>query len=250
MDNQKNILIGGITGGIGQSLAKQLLEDQHNVFGFARDGASLQSLKESLPEVGSFCADATKPSEIANAFKEASDTMGSIDAYIHAIGSIIIKPAHLTSDQDWDLTVAQNLSSAFYALKEAVKVMQRQNNGSLVFFSSTAAQIGIANHEAIAASKGGIEAMVRSAAATYSSRKIRFNCIAPGLTDTGLAKPITRNPQALEISKKMCPLNAIAAPQDIASLAKWLISDSAQFVTGQCFTVDGGLSSTTPKPRA
>tara|TARA_B100001093_G_scaffold173622_2_gene166494 strand:+ start:7180 stop:7932 length:753 start_codon:yes stop_codon:yes gene_type:complete len=250
MDTQKNILIGGITGGIGHALAEQLIGDQHNVFGFARNEAGLQSLQETLPSAGSYCADATDPNQLADAFKEAADSMGSIDAYVHAIGSIIIKPAHLTSDQDWQNTLGQNLSSAFYALKEAVKVMQRQNKGSVVFFSSTAAQIGIANHEAIAASKGGIEAMVRSAAATYSSRKIRFNSIAPGLTDTGLAKPITSNPQALEISKKMCPLNAIAAPQDIASLAKWLISDSAQFVTGQCFTVDGGLSSTTPKPRA
>ena len=118
------------------------------------------------------------------------------------------------------------------------------------FYSSTAARIGIPNHEAIAASKAGIEALVRSAAASYSNRNIRFNCIAPGLTDTDLAKPITSNPQALEISKKMSPLNAIAQPDDIASLTAWLASDAAKFVTGQCFTVDGGLSATVPKPRA
>ena len=115
---------------------------------------------------------------------------------------LLLKPAHLTSTEHWMQTIQLNLSSAFFAMKEAIVAMQKQNYGALVFYSSTAAQIGIANHEAIAASKGGIEAMVRSAAATYSNRNLRFNCIAPGLTDTNLAKPITSNPTALAISKK------------------------------------------------
>jgi NAD(P)-dependent dehydrogenase (short-subunit alcohol dehydrogenase family) len=226
MDTQKNILIGGITGGIGSSVAKLLSSQGHTVSGYARSEDQLTALKSEHPNIHTLCV------------------------YVHAIGSIIIKPAHLTNQTQWLDTLNLNLSSAFYALKEAVAIMQKQSSGSLIFYSSTAARIGIPNHEAIAASKAGIEALVRSAAATYSNRNVRFNCIAPGLTDTNLAKPITSNPQALEISKKMSPLNAIAQPDDIANLTAWLASDSAQFVTGQCFTVDGGLSATVPKPRA
>lgn len=250
METHKNILIGGITGGIGSSVAKMLTSQEHTVSGFARSEDKLVALKSESPNIHTFIADATDTTHLANAFKSAHETMGSIDVYVHAIGSIIIKPAHLTNQAQWLDTLHLNLSSAFYALKEAVAIMQKQSHGSLIFYSSTAARIGIPNHEAIAASKAGIEALVRSAAASYSNRNIRFNCIAPGLTDTELAKPITSNPQALEISKKMSPLNAIAQPYDIANLTAWLASDSAKFVTGQCFTVDGGLSTTVPKPRA
>lgn len=250
MDTKKNILIGGITGGIGSSVAKLLSSQQHTVMGFARSDDKLTALKSESPAIQTLNADATDTSDLKNTFKAAHEAMGSIDVYIHAIGSIIIKPAHLTNQTQWLDTLNINLSSAFYALKEAVAIMQKQSHGSLIFYSSTAARIGIPNHEAIAASKAGIEALVRSSAATYSNRNIRFNCIAPGLTDTELAKPITSNPQALEISKKMSPLNAIAQPQDIANLTAWLASDSANFVTGQCFTVDGGISTTVPKPRA
>ena len=243
----KNILIGGITGGIGSAVARHLTKQNHTVFGYARSSDRLDRLKSELPNILTTNCNATDTSELAQTFKEATESMGSIDVYIHAIGTILLKPAHLTQEKQWQDTLDINLSSAFYSLKESVSIMQSQGKGALLFYSSTAAQIGIANHEAIAASKAGIEALVRSAAATYSNRNIRFNCIAPGLTDTELAKPITNNPQALEISKKMAPLNAIARPEDIASLSSWLISDDAKFVTGECFTVDGGLSKVVPK---
>ena len=129
--------------------------------------------------------------------------------------------------------------------------MQKQpGGGTCLFFSTAAAQTGIANHEAIAAAKGGIEAMVRSAAATYAPRGIRINAIAPSLTDTPLAKPIISSEQALQISKRMHPLGDIAHSGDVASLADWLPSESARFVTGQVFVIDGGLSTIVPKPRA
>ena len=250
METTKNILIGGISGGIGSALAKQLATQSHRLYGFARSLERLDALRNQLPNIQTESCDASDPVALSDVFTKAHEAMGSIDVYVHAIGSILIKPAHLTQNEQWQDTLNLNLSSAFYALKEAVARMQRQGEGSLLFYSSTAARIGIANHEAIAASKAGIEALVRSAAASYSNRNIRFNCIAPGLTDTDLAKPITSNSQALEISKKMAPINAIASAEDVASLSAWLISDSAKFVTGQCFTIDGGLSATVPKPKA
>ena len=128
--------------------------------------------------------------------------------------------------------------------------MLKQGNGSCLFFSTAAAQTGIANHEAVAAAKGGLEAMVRSAAASYSTRGIRINAIAPSLTDTPLSQSIVSNAQALEISKRMHPLGSIGQAADIASLAAWIHSENAKFVTGQTFVVDGGISSIVPKLRA
>jgi NAD(P)-dependent dehydrogenase (short-subunit alcohol dehydrogenase family) len=242
-------VIGGISGGIGSALAEQLCHSGHRVIGFARNPAALDALRARLPSVATHICDATDPAEVNACFEAIIADCGHIDGYAHAIGSIFIKPAHLTSNEDWAGTLATNLNSAFYALRAATKHMSKQNRGSCLFFSTAAAQAGIANHEAIAAAKGGIDAMVRSAAATYAPRGLRINAIAPSLTDTPLASPMTSHPQALEISKKMHPLGDIARPQDIASLAEWLLSEHARFVTGQTFTVDGGLSSIVPKPK-
>ncbi|MGB0744087.1 MAG: SDR family NAD(P)-dependent oxidoreductase [Opitutales bacterium] len=248
LDN-KIIAIGGITGGIGSSLARRLSEQGYKVFGFARDTERIASLESELgTEISS--VDATKPDAVADYLKSIYKAEGKVDAYVHAIGSIFIKPAHLTSPEDWRQVLEANLFSAFFALRAYTQIAQKQGHGNCLFFSTAAAQVGIANHEAIAAAKGGIEAMVRSAAATYSSRGLRFNAVAPSLTNTPLAKPIIGSEQALEISKRMHPLGEIADAGDVAGLAAWLISEEAKFVTGQTFVIDGGISSTIPKPKA
>lgn len=247
MNSNKNILIGGITGGIGSNIAKALSKEGYKIYGYSKNKDNLLLLNKELPELKTFHCDATDPSDLDKMYNSIDS---EIDAYIHAIGSILIKPAHLTSIEDWNRTLNINLTSVFNNLKEVIPLMLRQQKGSIVLFSSTAANIGIPNHEAIAAAKGGVEALTKTLAASYSSKNIRFNCIAPGLTDTNMAKPITNNSKLLEISKKMAPLNDIAYPEDIASLASWLISDNAKFVTGQIIQFDGGLSTTVPKPKA
>lgn len=243
------IIIGGISGGIGSALAKKLVKDGHTVIGFARNEERLDALQSEHANIETHVCDATDSAAMKSCFDKINSSQDQIDAYVHAIGSIFLKPAHLTSDEDWSKTLQTNLSSAFYALRSAAAVMNKQSSGSCLFFSTSAAQVGIANHEAIAAAKGGIEAMVRSAAATYSARNVRVNAIAPSLTNTPLADPMTHNPKMLEATKRMHPLNNIAQAEDVASLARWLISENAKFVTGQIFTLDGGISSIVPKPK-
>ena len=245
MGNSKKHIIGGITGGIGQALARDLLNQGHTVAGFSRGGES-----EALEGASIHKCDATDPEAIESTLQALHDELGGIDCYTHAIGSIFLRPAHLTSPDDWHQTIRQNLDSAFFALRVVSKLMSKQGSGSCLFFSTAAAQTGIANHEAIAAAKGGLEAMVRAAAASYSSRGVRFNAIAPSLTDTPLSKGILGSEQALEISKKMHPLGAITEAGDVASLAAWLHSDAAKFATGQTFVLDGGISTVVPKPKA
>lgn len=243
-NNKKIIAIGGVTGGIGRSLAERLTKAGHTIHGFARNMDSVDGVSVSQ-------CDATDPAELDAFFNGVYEADGQLDAYVHAVGSIYIKPAHMTSDDDWHETINRNLNSAFYALRASTKRMQKQDSGgSLLFFSTAAAHRGIANHEAIAAAKGGIDAMLRSAAATYASRGLRINAIAPSLTDTPLSQPITGNEKALELSKQMHPLGDITRKDDVASLADWLISDHAKFVTGQIYLMDGGLSAIVPKPRA
>lgn len=244
MQNSKNHIIGGITGGIGSSLALTFSSQGHSVSGFARNAGN-----GDLNGVTIKLCDATNPEAVESILNAFRQELGQIDSYTHAIGSITLKPAHLTSPEEWHNTIRQNLDSAFFALRVISKIMSKQGFGSCLFFSTAAAQVGISNHEAVAAAKGGIEAMVRSAAATYSAKGVRVNAIAPSLTETPLSQSITGNQQALEISKRMHPLGEIGQPSDIASLAAWLHSNEARFVTGQTFVVDGGISSIVPKPR-
>lgn len=248
--NGKVVVIGGIAGGIGSALTQHLSGTGCQIAGFGRSSAALRALAEAHDGIHTGVVDATQPAEIDTFLNEVQDRYGRIDAYVHAIGSIFLKPAHLTSDDDWADTLHRNLGTAFYALRACTKRMQKQGDGCCVFFSTAAAQAGIANHEAIAAAKGGIDAMVRSAAATYAPRGIRINAIAPSLTATPLAKPIIGSEQALEISKRMHPLGDIAQAEEVASLAAWLISKEARLVTGQTFVLDGGISTIVPKPRA
>lgn len=249
MANAKNIVIGGIAGGIGSALARRLHKNGHTVVGYGRDSEKLEALQSELEGVQTAVCDATDAEALDTRLKQFADDLGSIDAYVHAVGSIYLKPAHQTPVEEFAKTIELNLYSAFYALRTVAGRMQKQGHGNCLFFSTAAARAGIANHESIAAAKGGIEALVRSAASTYSSRHLRFNAIAPSLTDTAMSEPITKNEKALEFSKLMHPLGDIAYPDDVASLAEWLLSDNARFVTGQVYVVDGGVSSIVPKPK-
>ena len=249
MNQVKNHLIGGITGGIGSELAVKLDAEGDSVAGYARKAAIGDSFRPQDGFMLKTC-DATDPKALETVINEFQKDLGSSDSYTHAIGSIYLRPAHLTPVEDWLQTIQTNLSSAFYALRSVTKIMSKQGHGSCLFFSTAAAQTGITNHEAIAAAKGGIEAMVRAAAASYASRGLRINAIAPSLTDTPLSQAIVGSEQALEISKRMHPAGAIGEASDVASLAAWLHSDQAKFVTGQTFVIDGGISKIVPKPKA
>lgn len=114
--------------------------------------------------------------------------------------------------------------------------------GSVVLVSTAAAHIGLQNHEAVAATKAGIDGLVLSAAATYARRGIRFNAVAPGLTRTPLAGALATDPKLVEASVRMHPLGRIGEPGDVASAIGWLLDPANSWVTGQVLTVDGGLS--------
>jgi len=248
-ENVKNHVIGGITGGIGSKLAEKFKNEGHQVSGFAQDKDKINELSDRL-DCTVECCDATDSTAVSETIQTLHEKLGTIDSYTHAIGSIFLKPAHLTSDEEWLETIQLNLNSAFFAFRAVSKIMSKQGRGSCLFFSTAAAQAGIASHEAIAAAKGGIEAMVRSAAASYSARGMRINAIAPSITDTPLSQGIIGSEQGLKISKSMHPLGDVTRPEDVASLAAWLHSEQAKFATGQTYVIDGGISTIVPKPRA
>ena len=236
-----NYLIFGATGGIGTTLCRQLQVAGHRVFASGRDPHKLAMLSSELG-TPPLLADATVPAEVADAFAQA----GAVDGVANCVGSLLLKPAHMTTDEEWAAVLRTNLDSAFYVLRAGAKAMM-STGGSIVLVSSAAGRLGLQNHEAIAAAKAGIIGLTLSAAATYAPRNIRVNCVAPGLTATPLTTRITANETAAKASMAMHPLGRLGTPEDVAAMMAFLLLPAAAWITGQTFGVDGGLGTVRSK---
>jgi NAD(P)-dependent dehydrogenase (short-subunit alcohol dehydrogenase family) len=163
------------------------------------------------------------------------------------VGSLLLKPAHLISEEEWDATVITNLKSAF-AVVRAAAITMGQKGGSIALLSSAAARVGLANHDAISAAKAGIEGLALAAAATYALKGIRVNCVAPGMTYTPLTAKFLQNEVTAKASAGMHASGRIGEPNEIASAIEWLLDPEQAWVTGQVIGVDGGLSRIRPRP--
>jgi len=241
------IVIFGAYGGIGSCLARRLARTGARLVLAGRDPARLDSLATELNALP-VSADATDFQQVTECFAKAREWGGRVDGAVNSVGSILLKPAHLTTIEEWDDTLLRNLTSAFAVVRGAIPVM-RENGGSIVLFGSAAGEVGMPSHEAIAAVKAGVAGLVRSAAATYAPQGIRLNCIAPGLIDTPLAARITGNEQSLRASVSMHPLGRIGTAEDVASAAEWLLGSASAWVTGQTIGVDGGLAKLKTRPK-
>lgn len=237
-------LVTGARGGIGQEVVKGLVAQGFVVYGGGRDHDQTAAAIETLG-ARAIALDPTSLESTTAAVEQIASEHGAIHAAAHCVGSLLLKPAHLTSAAEWDSVMLVNLTSAFYLLRSVVPKMT--GGGSIALVSSVAAQTGLANHEAIAAAKAGISGLARSAAASYASRGIRVNAIAPGLTQTPLTSKLTSSEAALKASIAMHPLGRLGTPSDIAAAICFLLSSEASWVTGQVIGVDGGLGSVRPR---
>ena len=167
-----------------------------------------------------------------------------MDGVVNCAGSILLKPAHRITDAEFADTLAANLTTAFNLVRAASRVMMQQaGGGSIVLCSSVAARRGLVNHEAIAAAKAGVEGLALAAAASYARQGVRVNCVAPGLTRTGLTRTLTENETVAKISAALHPLGRLGEPAEIASAIAWLLDPEQSWVTGQVLGIDGGLGS-------
>jgi 3-oxoacyl-[acyl-carrier protein] reductase len=242
-------LIVGATGAVGSATARLLAASGHRVHLAGRDRSALDELASEIGAAGVHELDARDMAAVRTVVDTVADDEGRLDAVTNLAGSILLKPAHLTSPEEWEDVIATNLTSAF-ALVRAAAPRMRDGGGSIVLASSAAAQTGIANHEAIAAAKGGIIALVRSAAATYGATGVRINAVAPGLTRARMTARLVDNEAQAEASRRMHVLGRLGEPEDVASLVAWLMDPANSWITGQTIGVDGGLGQVHPRPRA
>lgn len=235
-----NYVVIGANGGIGSELCRMLRRRGSRLMLAGRNEAALAELAENINSPFRV-VDATSIESVQQCVQDASEEFGRIDGVVNCAGSVLLKPAHLTSASDWDETIAVNLTSAFATVRAAYQVM-RKDGGSIVLLSSAAAQIGLPNHEAIAAAKAGVIGLMRSAATSYASRGIRVNAVAPGLVQTKMTERIWKSDKAAEHSRNMHAAGRLGEPHDVASLIDWLLAPENNWITGQVIAVDGGLS--------
>lgn len=232
------LVIGG-TGSVGACLVRRLCSRGASVVFTSRSPVSIDG--DETGKLTNFVADARDFGQIESSVQHTLTLYGRCDGVANCVGSLLLKPAHLTTEDEWRELIDLNLGSAFATVKYASKAMM-STGGAITLVSSCAAKVGLQNHEAIAACKAGVEGLVRSAASTYAKRGIRVNCVAPGLVASKMTRSIIGNDAQRAASEQMHPLGRLGTPEDIAGVIDWLLGDQAAWITGQSIGVDGGLS--------
>lgn len=243
-----NILIVAGSSDIGVAAAKKLIKSDHKIFVTGRQEEAISKIARELACPYALL-DARHFDSTLEVFEQANDKLGGLDGAVNCSGSILLKPAHLTTEEQFHDTINTNLTTAFSVVHAAGKIFAK-NGGSVVLLSSAAALVGLSNHEAIAAAKAGIIGLALSAASSYASNNIRFNVVAPGLVDTKLTTALTSSDVGRKVSESMHPLGRLGTPDDIAAAIAFFLDPSNNWITGQVLSVDGGLSNIRSKMRA
>ena len=228
-------LIFGATGSVGSSLAEQLKNSGSDIHLVARNESEVKAIAEKLG-----CS-YTVADVLEDGFIEkVKSDINEIKGVAYCVGSIDLKPLRMVTEADMNKCMKLNLYSAIEAIKGFQESLKK-NKGSVVLFSTVAAQRGFTNHTIIASAKAAVEGLTVTLAAEFAPH-IRVNCIAPSLSKSKIAEPMLKNPAIAEGIAKAHPLKRLGEGKDSAALAKFLITEESSWITGQIIAVDGGRS--------
>jgi NAD(P)-dependent dehydrogenase (short-subunit alcohol dehydrogenase family) len=228
-------LIFGATGSVGSSLAEQLKNSGNDIHLVARNESEVKTIAEKLG-CSYTVADVLEDGYIEKVKSDIDDIKG----VAYCVGSIDLKPLRMVTEADMNKCMKLNLYSAIEAIKGFQESLKK-NKGSVVLFSTVAAQRGFTNHTIIASAKAAVEGLTVTLAAEFAPN-IRVNCIAPSLSKSKIAEPMLKNPAIAEGIAKAHPLKRLGEGKDSAALAKFLITEESSWITGQIIAVDGGRS--------
>ncbi|NNE67021.1 MAG: SDR family oxidoreductase [Pyrinomonadaceae bacterium] len=236
---KKKGLIYGAVGGIGEATARLLADAGWELHLTGRDESAVRALAE---EIGA--SHTTGGLEDEGFFNQVVEDAGdSLDGLVYAIGTINLKPLKRLTVSDFESDFRVNAMGAALAVQSAEKALKNgaADTSSVVLYSSIAATQGFGFHASIGMAKAAVSGLVISLAAELSP-EIRVNAIAPSLTDTPLAEPMTRNSQMAKSIADLHPLPRLGRPEEVAALTSFLLSDESGWMTGQTIGIDGGRS--------
>ncbi|ABY95812.1 MULTISPECIES: elongation factor P 5-aminopentanone reductase [Thermoanaerobacter] len=244
MLNGKVAIVTGGAGDIGREICIEL----------AKEGASIaihynnsyeqavklrEYIKSNFSYAEIFKADISNRQQVDNMIDSIYNKFGRIDYLINNAGIAQIKPFIEITEEDWDRMMNVNLKGLFNCTQSVLRHMLPQKHGSIINISSIWGISGASCEVHYSASKGGIIAFTKALAKELGPSKIRVNCIAPGVIDTRMNNILNREEKKHLIED--IPLMSIGKPQDVANAVLFLLSDKANFITGQVITVDGGF---------
>ncbi|MBL7874738.1 MAG: SDR family oxidoreductase [Cyclobacteriaceae bacterium] len=224
-------VIIGSSSGIGSSLAKQLIAEDHQVYG--------TFYKTTTASAAGFAA--WQPLNVLDENPDFSFLPDVIDGLVYCPGAVNLKPFARFKPDDFLSDYQLQVIGAVKVIQACLPKLKNSSQASVVLFSTVAVQTGFNFHSLVSSSKGAVEGLTRALAAEFAP-KIRVNCIAPSITDTPLAAALLNTDEKKEANAQRHPLKKIGRPEDLANLASFLLSEKSSWITGQIIHVDGGMS--------
>jgi gluconate 5-dehydrogenase len=196
--------------------------------------------KEAGAEIDTLAADLSEPQSCRDVVAEAARRLGGIEVFLHAIGRNLRLPVLELDDDAWSDIISLNLSTAYWTGQAVGRVMCERGYGRMVFMSSVSGLLAHPHHAPYAATKGGLNQLLRVMAREWAPRGVTVNAVAPGYIETELTQAYLAKDGVRDGLTSLVPAGRLGQPQEIADAVTFLASDRAAFVTGQVLYVDGG----------
>jgi len=236
----KNIIVTGASGGIGNSIVKKLSEAGANILASGTKVEKLKELKTNFDKIKVMDFNISQSEKVEEFVEEATKTLGgSLHGIINNAGITQDNLAIRMSLEEWEKVININLTSTFLMSKFAIKKMLKNKSGKIVNITSVVGHTGNLGQANYTASKAGIIAMSKSLAIEYAKKNININCISPGFIKTAMTDKIDDKFKEAIISK--IPSARLGEPDDIANAVLFLISNQSDYINGETLHVNGGM---------
>ena len=235
----KNIIVTGASGGIGNSIVEKLDKLGANILASGTKIDKLEALKSKYSNVKTLKFDISQSDKIEEFVENATKELGGLDCVINNAGITQDNLAIRMSIDEWRKVIDINLTSTFLISKHSIKKMLKNKKGKIVNITSVVGHTGNIGQANYTASKAGIIAMSKSLAIEYAKKNINVNCISPGFIQTEMTDKIDEKFKETIISK--IPSARLGLPNDIANAVVFLISDQSDYINGETLHVNGGM---------
>jgi|TARA_B110000116_G_C16750009_1_gene542879 3-oxoacyl-[acyl-carrier protein] reductase len=240
----KTALITGGSRGIGKAIAQKLSEDCNVAVGYSNSKEKADEVVSLITAKGgnaiSVHVDVTDHESIATCFENIENKFSVVDILVNNAGITKDNIFPRLKQEDWDEVINTNLTGSFRTTQRSIKGMMKNKWGRIIFISSVAGINGNTGQSNYAASKAGLIGLAKTISKELGSRNITSNVVAPGYIDTDMTS-FLNDDQKEEIIGKLS-IKRVGKPEDIANIVSFLCSDESEYITGQVFPVDGGLT--------